>query len=400
MEIFFDGLIVFSLAVIIFLAIWINKRVKGILKDMQNSKKDFDKEAYKNQISNMSRQQLSSLLDVLKNRKLSVLKIVILSTLFSGISNYASAQNSGSGALLSETGIIITIALLLIPIILVMALFAIRMRKLTRNYAAKNDLTRAKKFAEYLKNQPEEEIERDITGRQQSLDYSLTHKELSGNLPAQDTKGILNVKPDMGLPFVAIKKKAITRKPVDPQLSKLVLWYLICATFWLLFGTTIGEYVGIKFVAPDADHLSWLSFGRLRPVHTNSVFWGWASLGMLGLGYYVVPRVGNRPLYSYKLGWYSLYLINATVLLGSLALMDGINNGGGEYREYIWPIMLLFGIGLVLTLINFLKTIARRATKEIYISNWYIVSAIMFCLVIATVAYVPSWQNGLGETIV
>lgn len=367
---------------------------------MQNSKKDFDKEAYKNQISNMSRQQLSSLLDVLKNRKLSVLKIVILSTLFSGISNYASAQNSGSGALLSETGIIITIALLLIPIILVMALFAIRMRKLTRNYAAKNDLTRAKKFAEYLKNQPEEEIERDITGRQQSLDYSLTHKELSGNLPAQDTKGILNVKPDMGLPFVAIKKKAITRKPVDPQLSKLVLWYLICATFWLLFGTTIGEYVGIKFVAPDADHLSWLSFGRLRPVHTNSVFWGWASLGMLGLGYYVVPRVGNRPLYSYKLGWYSLYLINATVLLGSLALMDGINNGGGEYREYIWPIMLLFGIGLVLTLINFLKTIARRATKEIYISNWYIVSAIMFCLVIATVAYVPSWQNGLGETIV
>lgn len=400
MEIFFDGLIVFSLAVIIFLAIWISKRVKGILKDMQNSKKDFDKEAYKNQISNMSRQQLSSLLDVLKNRKLSVLKIVILSTLFSGISNYASAQNSGSGALLSETGIIITIALLLIPIILVMALFAIRMRKLTRNYAAKNDLTRAKKFAEYLKNQPEEEIERDITGRQQSLDYSLTHKELSGNLPAQDTKGILNVKPDMGLPFVAIKKKAITRKPVDPQLSKLVLWYLICATFWLLFGTTIGEYVGIKFVAPDADHLSWLSFGRLRPVHTNSVFWGWASLGMLGLGYYVVPRVGNRPLYSYKLGWYSLYLINATVLLGSLALMDGINNGGGEYREYIWPIMLLFGIGLVLTLINFLKTIARRATKEIYISNWYIVSAIMFCLVIATVAYVPSWQNGLGETIV
>ena len=151
MKIFFDGLIVFSLAVIIFLAIWINKRVKGIIKDMQNSKKDFDKEAYKNQISNMSRQQLSSLLDVLKNRKLSVLKIVILSTLFSGISNYASAQNSRSGALLSETGIIITIALLLIPIILVMALFAIRMRKLTRNYAAKNDLTRAKKFAEYFK---------------------------------------------------------------------------------------------------------------------------------------------------------------------------------------------------------------------------------------------------------
>ena len=185
-----------------------------------------------------------------------------------------------------------------------------------------------------------------------------------------------------------------------PELSRLVIWYLITATFWLIFGTTVGEYLGIKFVAPDADSLSWLSFGRLRPVHTNTVFWGWASLGMLGLGYYSVPRVGNKPLFSYKLGWYALYLINATVLLGNIALMAGINNGGGEYREYIWPIMLLFGIALALTLYNFLKTIARRETKEIYISNWYIVAAIMFGITIAIVAYVPAWQNGLGETII
>jgi cytochrome c oxidase cbb3-type subunit 1 len=40
------------------------------------------------------------------------------------------------------------------------------------------------------------------------------------------------------------------------------------------------EYLGIKFVAPDVDQISWLSFGRLRPVHTNTVFWGWASLAM------------------------------------------------------------------------------------------------------------------------
>ena len=80
--------------------------------------------------------------------------------------------------------------------------------------------------------------------------------------------------------------------------------------------------------------------------------------------------------------------------------MAGINNGGCEYREYIWPIMLLFGIGLVLTLINYLKTIAQRTTKEIYISNWYIVAAVIFGITIAVVAYVPLWQDGLGETII
>jgi cytochrome c oxidase cbb3-type subunit 1 len=92
--------------------------------------------------------------------------------------------------------------------------------------------------------------------------------------------------------------------------------------------------------------------------------------------------------------------INASVILGTLCLMAVINNAGGEYREYIWPVMLLFGIGLVITLINFLQTIAKRTTKEIYISNWYIVSAIMFGLIIALVAYLPFWQDALGETII
>ena len=69
--------------------------------------------------------------------------------------------------------------------------------------------------------------------------------------------------------------------------------------------------------------------------------------------------------------------------------MAGINNSGGEYREYIWPVMLLFAIGLVLTLINFLSTIAKRKTKEIYISNWYMVAAVIFAIVIVLVAYLP-----------
>jgi cytochrome c oxidase cbb3-type subunit I len=232
------------------------------------------------------------------------------------------------------------------------------------------------------------------------LDYKLTQNELSGSLPPNDDKGIItNVNEHANIRFIAEKRKALKRPDVDPQLSKLIIWFLISATAWLVFGTSVGEYVGIKFVAPDADHLSWLSFGRLRPVHTNAVFWGWSSLAMLGLGYYVVPRVGNVQIHSVKWGWYTLFLINASVILGSIFLMAGINNGGGEYREYIWPIQLLFGIGLAITLANFLKTVAKRKTREIYVSNWYIVAAVMFVITISVVAYLPFWQNGLGETI-
>ena len=162
-------------------------------------------------------------------------------------------------------------------------------------------------------------MEKTLLKRKQALDYQLSNRELSGYETAEDEKGLINIKTNAGLPVVAIKKKALKRPNIDPALSKLILWYIGTATFWLLFGTSIGEYLGIKFVAPDADHVSWLSFGRLRPVHTNAVFWGWASLGMLGLGYYIVPMVSNTPLASIKKGWWYLILINASVVLGTFA---------------------------------------------------------------------------------
>jgi cytochrome c oxidase cbb3-type subunit 1 len=310
------------------------------------------------------------------------------------------AQDAGANSgMPGGEGILITIVLLSIPVLAGLVFLIIQVRHSLRRYRNQQRVEEAAKLAEYLDSLSEENNE-TLQKRKAALDFALSHRELSGEQQAEDDKGLLQFNSRPGLPIVALKKKAVPRPNIDPALSRMIIWYFVCAAGWLLFGTTIGEYLGIKFVAPDADHVSWLSFGRLRPVHTNAVFWGWASLGMLGLGYYVVPRVSNTPLASIKAGWWSLYLINAAVISGTLCLMAGINNGGGEYREYIWPVMLLFGAGLALTLVNFLRTIAKRTTREIYISNWYIVSAIIFTLVIALVAYVPYWQNGLGETIV
>lgn len=324
----------------------------------------------------------------------------LLAALFPGNTALAQEPVTQQG-LLSEEGVIITITLLLIPILAAIVLMIVKISGLIRKQRYKQDIAEAERFAAYLATLTEEEAVSVLKKRKAALDYSPGHNELSGNLSPDDAKGVIvNVNTQVTLPFVAPKKKALKRPDIDPQLSRLVAWYFGTAAFWLLFGTSLGEYLGIKFVTPDVDQVSWLSFGRLRPVHTNAVFWGWASLGMLGLGYYIIPKVSNVPLASIRKGWYTLILINATVILGSVLLMAGINNGGGEYREYIWPVMLLFGSGLILTLVNFIQTIARRTTKEIYISGWYIVSAIMFALTITVVAYVPTWQNGLGETII
>jgi len=300
----------------------------------------------------------------------------------------------------TQPGIVITIVLILIPILVGLLIFSLRLKKVLDKMKTGKDKEEATRFASYLANLEGDEIDTVLEKKKKAEAFRLANNELSGDLAPLDEKGLINhVNEQTNMGFVATKKKALKRPNIDPQLSNLICWFLVSATFWLLFGTTVGEYLGIKFVVPDADSLSWLSFGRLRPVHTNAVFWGWSSLGMLGLGYYVIPTVSNTKIASLKLGWYTLYLVNAAVLIGSLFLMAGINNAGGEYREYIWPVMGLFALALVLTLINFINTIARRATKEIYVSNWYMVAAVIFAIVITLVAYLPFWQNGLGETI-
>lgn len=333
----------------------------------------------------------------------SKLKQVVPVAILLLITNMATAQQTtgSSKALTSQPGIIITIVLLTLPFLLAALLIINKATNTLKKYGNAKKIDQAKLLAQQIKDTDNHDLEHQLKQRKKALNFSLKNNELAGYEIPEDNKGIIqNISDKHEVHFTALKKKAAPRPSLDPSITKLILWYLGCAAFWLVVGTGIGEYVGIKFVVPDADHVSWLSFGRLRPVHTNIVFWGWASLGILGLGHYVVPTVSNTKLYSVKWGWIALILTNLQVTLGSISLMAGINNGGGEFREYIWPIMALFAVALILTSINFIKTVANRTTKEIYISNWYIISAIIFTIIVASTAYLPFWQNGLGETII
>lgn len=190
---------------------------------------------------------------------------------------------------------------------------------------------------------------------------------------------------------------------IDTSLAsiKLIFSFVAFSAFWLVFGTLVGEYVGFKFVWPELDSVSWLSFGRLRPVHTNVLFWGFLSQAMIALALYVVPRTSQRELYSYRLGWTSLGLMNISVLVGAISLMMGINNGGQEYREIIWPIFALFAGGLILVAYNLYKTIADRKVTEIYISNWYILAACLWTIILVSIAYLPGYQeDGISQTVI
>src|SRR5690625_1864389 len=194
---------------------------------------------------------------------------------------------------------------------------------------------------------------------------------------------------------------AAAKLQMSRELVTLVFAYIVAAAAWLIFGTGVGEYVGIKLVSPEVDTLPWLSFGRLRPVHTNAVFWGWSSLASIGLALYVVPRTSQRALYSIRNGWIAFWIINIAVTVGVITLMAGIHNGGQEYREFVWPVMAVFAAGMILTFHNLYMTIAKRAVDDIYISNWYIMAAFGWTVIVVLVGYLP-WhaQDGISQTVI
>jgi len=349
---------------------------------------------------NLNSNQIDEFLKIKNNGKINKISIILI-LFFCGNNLFAQNPAAANKPLLSQPGIIITLILLAIPILLGVIFALVQANNAVKKIINKSKIKEAEKFAEHLKTIDNPELETELVNRKNILNYTLANNELSGSEKAEDIKGvIIDVGDKRKSSFTEQKKKSTNRPLLEANISKLIIGYCVCSAFWLVVGTGVGEYLGIKFVSPDVDHISWLSFGRLRPVHTNIVFWGWASLGMIGLGYYVVPMVSNAKIYSIKWGWIALACTNLMVILGSICLMSGLNNGGGEFREYIWPVMALFAVALILTLANFLLTVAKRSTKEIYISNWFIISALIFTIIVALTAYLPFWQDGVSETIV
>jgi cytochrome c oxidase cbb3-type subunit 1 len=300
-------------------------------------------------------------------------------------------------SLFNQTGIQITIVLMLIIIIAGLVVVVLKFLSVYSNILRRRESLEIQKKIKDLSPEEIEEYER----REKELSSGQTENQLSGNLAPSDEKGVIrNINSVEEFRFFPTKRRTSSfLNYISPELTRLILWFLGTAIFWLLIGTTFGLYAGIKYVAPDVEHTSWLSFGRLRPAHTNAVFWGWASLAMVGFSYYVVTRVSNVENYNLKQGYLSLILINTAVLTGTISLLAGINNGGGEYREYIWPIMITFGAGVAISAHNLFKPVTKRIVKEIYISNWYIISGFMFIVIVILVGYIPLWQDGVGETI-
>jgi cytochrome c oxidase cbb3-type subunit 1 len=146
---------------------------------------------------------------------------------------------------------------------------------------------------------------------------------------------------------------------------------VVFAIFWALVGLAAGVYVAAELVWPTLDFgYSWLSFGRLRTLHTNVVVFGFAVSALVATGLYSVQRTSHVPLYLPKLAWFICYAWQIVVALGGVSLLAGLNTSK-EYAELEWPFDVAITVIWVCFAIVFFGTIATRKVKQIYISNWF-----------------------------
>jgi cytochrome c oxidase cbb3-type subunit 1 len=196
---------------------------------------------------------------------------------------------------------------------------------------------------------------------------------------------------------------------IDPKFARLIHKYLVSSCVWLLIGGLAGLLEAFRFSSPDLFLTQWLSFGRVRPMHTGMVLFGWASLSLVGIATYVVPRSCRTNLHSIKASRLALWMWNVGLALGVLALSAGQNTGGQEYREFplFWwvgpvplPVIPLIAGSALIHAWNFYKTIANRTVQQIYISNWFVLAACLFLSFIVVTGYVPFFNRGIGQPVV
>ncbi len=166
----------------------------------------------------------------------------------------------------------------------------------------------------------------------------------------------------------------------DNKIVKMFLWATI---LWGIVGMLVGLLVALLFIFPGylefagADNaISWLSFGRLRPLHTNAVIFAFVGNGIfLGI-YYSTQRLLKARMFSDVLSKIHFWGWQAIIVAAAITLPLGLNSSK-EYAELEWPIDIAVVLIWVVFGINLIGTILKRRQRHIYVAIWFYIATLV-----------------------
>jgi cytochrome c oxidase cbb3-type subunit 1 len=163
-----------------------------------------------------------------------------------------------------------------------------------------------------------------------------------------------------------------------------VAGFFLSSAVWFVVGTTAGLILASAMIAPELSlykNISWLVFGRIRPIHTNIMIFGFVGSALLGCVYYYVPLLVRKELHSPAKGRFALWLWNLAIIAGTLTLGLGYTQSR-EYAEWVWPVDIMILLAFAVTFYNLLMTVVERQERLLYVSIWYALGALVFAFFI------------------
>ncbi|MGZ3180993.1 MAG: cytochrome-c oxidase, cbb3-type subunit I [Telluria sp.] len=161
---------------------------------------------------------------------------------------------------------------------------------------------------------------------------------------------------------------------MEPELNynyKVVRQFAIATVVWGVVGMLVGVLIAAQLAWPALNFdIPWLTYGRLRPLHTNAVIFAFGISGLFATSYYVVQRTCQVRLFSDKLASFTFWGWQTVIVLAAITLPLGYTRGK-EYAELEWPISILIAVVWVVYAIVFFGTLFKRKVKHIYVANWF-----------------------------
>ncbi|GBL00477.1 cytochrome-c oxidase, cbb3-type subunit I [Vibrio harveyi] len=164
--------------------------------------------------------------------------------------------------------------------------------------------------------------------------------------------------------------------------TQVVKYFVLASLVWAIAGMIIGVILAAQLYWPVLNFDSqYFQFGRLRPLHTSGVIYGFVVNILMGTSLYIAQRTGRCNLFNQSLSWMVFWGWQLVLFLALVTLPAGYTTSK-EYAELEWPIDVLIVLVWVLYAVLFFGTIAKRKVDHIFVANWFFAA---FIIVIAMI---------------
>jgi len=177
----------------------------------------------------------------------------------------------------------------------------------------------------------------------------------------------------------------------------VVRQFALMTIVWGVVGMAVGVLIAAQLLWPELNFgVPWLSYGRLRPLHTNAVIFAFGGCALFASSYYVVQRTAHARLFCDKLAAFTFWGWQAVIVAAAVTLPLGITQGK-EYAELEWPIDLLIAAVWVSYAVVFFGTLWKRKVPHIYVANWFfgafIITVALLHIVNSAVMPATFWKS-------